>query len=192
MHQRLLTGLLTAASLAAAAAPGLAQAQSSSGYYEPPGGYHQCQDRKTGNTVAGAVVGGLLGAVVGSQVSGHGARTEGSVVGGGLGALAGAAVGDDSVKCGPPPQARYDAPPPPPPPADDRYQDDESSYPADGRYDHPAYEDSRDYRAYPARAGGGPGDCALADSTIYMPDGTTQKRFVRVCRDDGGRYQVVE
>jgi hypothetical protein len=35
-------------------------------------------------------------------------------------------------------------------------------------------------------------DCTLAESPIYMPDGRTQKRFVRVCRDSSGRYQTVE
>ena len=26
----------------------------------------------------------------------------------------------------------------------------------------------------------------------YLPDGAVQKRFVRVCRDNSGRYQVVD
>jgi hypothetical protein len=34
--------------------------------------------------------------------------------------------------------------------------------------------------------------CTLAESPIYMPDGRIQKRFVRVCPDDRGRYQVVQ
>jgi hypothetical protein len=34
--------------------------------------------------------------------------------------------------------------------------------------------------------------CTLAESPIYLPDGRTQKRFVRVCPDASGRYQVVD
>ena len=37
-----------------------------------------------------------------------------------------------------------------------------------------------------------PDGCALAESSIYMPDGQVQKRFIRVCRDHTGRYQEVE
>ena len=35
-------------------------------------------------------------------------------------------------------------------------------------------------------------DCRLAESPIYMPDGRTQTRFVRVCRDASGKYAVVD
>ncbi|HEX6866387.1 MAG TPA: hypothetical protein VF122_04060, partial [Caulobacteraceae bacterium] len=45
--------------------------------------------------------------------------------------------------------------------------------------------------SYPASASTGD-DCRLAESPIYLPDGSTQKRFVRVCRDSTGRYQVVD
>ena len=34
--------------------------------------------------------------------------------------------------------------------------------------------------------------CTLAESPVYMPDGRTQTRFVRVCRDSSGRYAVVD
>ena len=46
-------------------------------------------------TVAGAVVGGILG----SQIAGRGSRTEGTVIGAGVGALAGNRVGHSSVRC---------------------------------------------------------------------------------------------
>lgn len=36
------------------------------------------------------------------------------------------------------------------------------------------------------------GNCSLAESPIYLPDGRVQKRFVRVCEDSNGRYQVVD
>src|SRR6266852_2486681 len=68
-----------------------------------------------------------LGAVLGSQVSGHGARTEGSVIGGMGGALVGGAVGDGSVKCGPSPslqQERAEAGYPPDNGYADAYRDE--------------------------------------------------------------------
>ena len=34
--------------------------------------------------------------------------------------------------------------------------------------------------------------CTLAESPIYLPDGRVQKRFVRVCPDGNGKYQVVD
>ena len=49
-----------------------------------------------GNAVAGAIIGGALGAVVGSNVAGRGNRTEGAVIGGALGATAGASIGANS------------------------------------------------------------------------------------------------
>jgi hypothetical protein len=154
-----------------------------------------CEDRKTGNTVAGVLVGGVLGAVVGSQVSGHGARTEGSVLGGGAGAIAGGAIGNASTNC--------DQPPPPPPRADWRGGDPGPGYAQD---DH--YNDGRGYDngappppppgGYDERysQGDGPGDpgqgCDWADSTVYMPDGTTQKHLVHVCEDAAHHWVVVE
>jgi hypothetical protein len=195
--------------LALAAAPQLAAAQSSQDYRDapPPNGqsyggqsygdqsygdqsyqgsydddraaYDACRQHKTNNAVGGAIVGGLLGAVVGSQVSGHGARTEGSVIGGGGGAIAGAAIGSSSTNCTPPPQADYRS--------DDRGQDNggQGYQGQDSR----GAGDDRDY------AQGGPPDpgqgCDWADSTVYMPDGTTQKHLVHVCQDARGHYQVV-
>jgi hypothetical protein len=81
-----------------------------------------CQAKKTGSTVFGAIVGGTLGAIVGSQLGGRGERTEAAVLGGGLGAVAGGAIGNSSVQGCPEgyvyaPQGEYaEAPPPPPPP----------------------------------------------------------------------------
>jgi len=48
--------------------------------------------------VAGAI-GAVLGGVLGSQVSGNGARTEGSVLGAVLGGVAGAAIADGNNDC---------------------------------------------------------------------------------------------
>src|SRR5258708_3155082 len=34
--------------------------------------------------------------------------------------------------------------------------------------------------------------CTLAESPVYMPDGRVDRRFVRVCPDDRGRYHIVD
>lgn len=77
---------------------------------------------------------------------------------------------------------------------DDRYDsryDDQDGYYSRGSSSTYAYD--RYGRSYTVtdRAPDANG-CSLAESPIYLPDGTTQTRFVRVCRDRSGRYQVVD
>ncbi len=48
----------------------------------------------------GTVVGGLVGALVGSAVAGRGNHTTGALIGGGVGAVAGHQIGAHSVECG--------------------------------------------------------------------------------------------
>ena len=62
-----------------------------------------CIDRRRDNQAAGAVIGGVLGAIVGSNVAGRGNRTAGAVFGGAAGAMAGASIGASSTSPGCPP-----------------------------------------------------------------------------------------
>ena len=55
-----------------------------------------CVDRRNNNTAAGAIIGGVLGAVIGSGLAGRGDRGGGAVVGGLVGGTAGAAIGASS------------------------------------------------------------------------------------------------
>lgn len=55
------------------------------------------EQRRQGNT--GAIAGGVLGAVLGSQVAGRGAKTEGAVLGGAVGAVAGNQIAKRRVRC---------------------------------------------------------------------------------------------
>lgn len=200
--------LVGAAGLAALAAAGGASAQSYGGQpygaygYNSYGGYDGCQRDANGRGLGGAFVGGALGATVGSQMAARGHRTDGSVLGGVLGALVGAGVGSSSAAC-------RSAPPPP---SSSYYNNSYSQYgyarPAPDYYADPAYRGSRydryaddDDYAYGRRgerlriAEGRRADrdgCTLAESPIYMPDGRTQTRFVRVCRNSSGRYAVVD
>ncbi len=55
-----------------------------------------CIDRRNDNTAAGAVIGGVLGAIIGSSVAGRGDRGAGAFVGGALGVGTGAIIGSQS------------------------------------------------------------------------------------------------
>lgn len=84
------TAAITGAVLAALAAGALAT---------PSFARDPCQQEKHNKGTAGAVIGGLAGAVLGSNVAGHGAKTEGSVIGGVAGAAIGNNIGRSGVKC---------------------------------------------------------------------------------------------
>lgn len=89
--------LISAAAIAAPtlAVPQFAAAQSARSYGS--GDICVAQRRAAGNK--GAVVGGLIGAFAGSQLAGHGARTEGTILGAGVGAVAGHEIAKRNVRC---------------------------------------------------------------------------------------------
>jgi hypothetical protein len=90
-----------------------------------------CHRQQHNNGTAGAVIGGLAGAAIGSNVAGHGARTGGTILGGLAGAAIGNNIGRSSTKC------------------DGRY-----SYYYNGRYyDRPAYGNTYYNGAYDGRYG---------------------------------------
>ena len=67
-----------------------------------------------------------------------------------------------------------------------------SSYDRDDRYRQPDYAYDRRGNRYSVAERPGADGCSLAESPIYLPDGRVQKRFVRVCQDSNGNYQVVD
>jgi hypothetical protein len=175
----------------AAAVPTFASAQSyGGGYYDP------CSRAQTNRGTVGALLGGALGAAVGSNVAAGKNRTEGALLGGALGAVTGGVVGNRSAACGPQYNS-YSAPPPAPAYQQGYYNNGYNSgynngydrYGANADYGY-AYGDSGQRYRIAERPGSD--GCSLAESPIYLPDGGVQKRFVRVCRDSSGRYQVVD
>lgn len=193
-----------AAALAGAAllVAGAAQAQSSyPSAGQGPGslGYNYDPCRRDANQrgTAGALIGGGMGAVIGSNAAARNARTEGALLGGLLGAIAGGVIGNKTAACT---NTQYDRtaalPPPPLPPRADAPYYERDAYADRAAAD--ARDDAgwRDRELPPERrvAEGPRGgeDCTLAESPIYMPDGRTQTRFVRVCRDASGKYAVVD
>ena len=165
------------------------------GYYGVGSGgysYDACKREKTTRGTVGALIGGTIGAVIGSNAAARNARTEGSLLGGAVGAAIGAGVGNTSAAC----TSGQALPPPPPapPPAPTSYYNRDAyaeSAAAQAREDAYAY-DRRGERYPVTERAPDPEGCTLAESPIYMPDGRTQTRFVRVCRDASGKYAVVD
>jgi hypothetical protein len=191
-----LAAVAGAMALSTLAAPQMAAAQpygyygqgSSDSYYDP------CRRSQSNRSVVGGLLGAGLGATVGSQMAARGHRTDGSVLGGALGAVAGAVVGNKTAACES--GSQYYGAPPPPPPAPQAYYERPAPPPSyyGSRYDDDdrwAYG-RRGERFRVADQPVGADGCTLAESPIYLPDGRVQKRFVRVCQDSSGRYQVVD
>jgi hypothetical protein len=157
--------------------------------------YDACKRDQTQRGTAGALVGGGMGAIIGSNAAARNARTEGALLGGLLGAVIGGTVGNKSAACTPG-QYTTAAPPPPPPPSAGSGYYGRDAYREYGAYDRPpedAYAYGRRGERYRlSEQPEGPDGCTLAESPIYMPDGRVQTRFVRVCRDSSGRYAVVD
>lgn len=180
------------------AVPAAASAQSYGSYpYSSHGygsyGYSQaqydpCVREQTQRGTTGGLLGAAIGAVAGSQIAARGRRTEGSVLGGVLGAAIGAGVGNSSAACRPGQYTGggYDryatayAPPPPPAYEEPRYDDRYDRYP------------ERDYGYRAETPYQNTDGCRLAESTIRLPDGRTESRYVRTCPDEYGRYRVVD
>ena len=200
MFQRVTIAKSATAALAglmalSAAAPVMAQptgsytAQSPKGYY-----YDPCKRETNQRGTAGGIVGGLAGAAIGSNVAARNARTEGALLGGLLGVIAGSVVANKTAACTSGGSYGASAPPPPSARADapyytrDAYADAASAQARDDAY----ATDTRGERYRLAERAPGSDGCTLAESPIYMPDGRTQMRFVRVCRDATGKYAVVD
>lgn len=199
---RTAAGLAGAAMLAGAlSVPTMASAQPyqpqyQGGAYGNGGYYDPCRRDQVQRGTGGALVGGGLGALAGSSIAGRGAKTEGAVLGGILGAVIGSNVGKSGAAC----QTPYDPAYRGPAPQQGAYYDRDGydGYQEPSGYEQRAYDDrydryDDDYRMAPVTSAPATADnCTLAESPIYLPDGRTQKRFVRVCRDARGNYQVVD
>ena len=181
---------------AALAVPSFASAQS--GYYgnsDNSGYYDPCRRSSSNRGTTGGLLGALAGAAIGSNVAARNARTEGAVLGGLVGAVAGAKIGKDSAACTPSRQAYY---------GNSQYGSNgyygngydngyaQQTYDYDRSSGYDAYDRRGDSYRVSTQGGVDANGCTLAESPIYLPDGRVQKRFVRVCQDSQGRYQVVD
>jgi hypothetical protein len=60
---------------------------------------HECHEEKKGNEVGGALLGGIAGAVIGSNVARGGGREGGAIIGGVGGAALGSNIAKNSTHC---------------------------------------------------------------------------------------------
>jgi Glycine zipper 2TM domain len=160
-------------------------------------GYDPCRREANGRGTAGTLIGGGIGAVIGSNAAARNARTEGALLGGLLGAIAGGVMGHKTAACNSSTYPRSSTTGPSSS-ADERYDRRDETARNDDWRRAPDVRDDRDEADDRDRAPEGrfedrsrDDDCQLAESPVHMPDGTIQNRFVRVCRDASGRYAVV-
>lgn len=140
----------------------------------------QCRASRNNRTVGGAVIGGVIGALLGREVADRGVRGEGTALGAAVGAAAGGAIGRNTARCAEVPQGAYD-----PhtgqaynqyPPDDGYYQDDgleggpyqESGYYGENRYDR---------------------DCRMGEVITRDPYGREYRDNVMMCRGADGVWR---
>lgn len=98
MRRHLLTAAAVATALVAFAQPAAAQ-QYRSYHDEHVSTQQQCERSRNNRTAGGAVIGGVLGALLGREVADRGVRGEGAGLGAVVGAVAGGAVGRSTARC---------------------------------------------------------------------------------------------
>jgi hypothetical protein len=154
--------------------------------YQYQGGYQgqdylaeQCQKQQRDRMVAGGAMGAIAGAVLGSNVAGHGAKSEGGVLGALAGALAGGAIGRSTAKC-------------------DAYTG-RSTAPYD-RYGQDRYNGNSEYDDYGLE--GGPyapasyaydrsygRQCGWGEEVLRDPDGRSVRQSVYMCQGRDGQWR---
>jgi hypothetical protein len=187
----LAAGIMTiAVGLAAPASAQSYQGAPVSGYgYGPQD--PTCKQRKTTNGVIGALVGGALGVVLGSNVYARAHKDDGRIVGGLAGAGVGAAIGASGTNCAPNVAYAPEAAAPPPatsPSYSDRSggddellggpNDDRGGYADDARAPPPAPSPRRyaDNDRYPPT-------CRMVEEVYRDRWGHAYRTPVRICRD---------
>jgi hypothetical protein len=127
-----------------------------------------CEQRRSDRKIAGGLIGALAGAAIGSNIGGHGARTEGAVLGAVAGGLVGANIGKNSARCD---TVGY-------------YYRYDQTYPyREAEWDRRTRSGRYDYSWYSAHR------CRLAVAPVEYGD-DSHYRYVRVCPDGSGRYRI--
>jgi len=170
-----------AATVMAAALVGVqpASAQQYRTYHDAHVANHQqCQQSRNNRTAGGAVIGGILGAVLGHNAAGsRSSRDEGTALGAVVGAVAGGAIGRNTARCDQVPQGSYDP-----------YNG--QAYSQSG-YGEPYYDDYYGDDAGYSNSGYG-ADCRIEQDVRYDRRGRRYVEEFRVCRDRYGEWQRVD
>lgn len=165
--------LVAAAALVMTAVAGAQAPAAAQNYYGDP----HCQQQRQNRMVAGAVIGGLAGAVLGNNVAADNAQTEGTVLGGVAGAAAGAAIGRATANC------------------DTSYSD---NYGYHDRAPDPYYDSSGNYGYGYSGAGYGSGygygappqECRWGEQRVRDRRGRWQTQDVYLCQGPDGVWRA--
>lgn len=133
----------------------------------------QCQQSRNNRTVGGAVIGGLIGAVLGSNVAGDGHRGDGTALGAVVGAAAGGAIGRSTAKCGEP-EGSYDP-----------YYGQQNQYNQNDPYAH----DNSGLEGGPYRQSGYEQDCRMGEVITRDPYGREYRENAWMCRGPDGVWR---
>jgi len=134
----------------------------------------QCQTSRSNRTTGGAVIGGVLGALLGREVADRGVRGEGAALGAVVGAVAGGAVGRSTANCDRVPQGDYD-----PYYGDARYGNDDDLYGAPYENQDPYYAGDR----YEER------DCRMGQIITRDRRGREYREDAWMCRGNDGVWR---
>jgi hypothetical protein len=175
MRGRVFLAVSAMAGLAAFAQP--ASAQQYPTYHDAHVANQQCQQSRNNRTVGGALIGGVLGAILGHNVAGgHGSRDEGTALGAVAGAVAGGAIGRNTARCEQVQQGAYDP-----------------YYGQSYRQDQPYYDD--DLEGGPYQESGYYGDdyydrdCRMGQVITRDPYGREYRDNVMMCRGSDGVWR---
>ncbi len=169
--------LFAASALAVMAFAQPAAAQQYRTYHDEHVATQQCQVQRNRNTAGAAVVGGILGAVLGHNVAGgHGSRDEGTALGAVVGAVAGGAIGRSNTNCDREVRGSYD------PYYGQNQYSNQGYYGNDDSYRDDDYRDARygddSYR----------GECRPGEMITEDRWGREVREQVTLCRGPDGRW----
>lgn len=144
----------------------------------------QCGASRGNRTAGGAVIGGVLGALLGREVADRGVRGEGAALGAVVGAVAGGAVGRSTARCGQVDGSAYD-PYYGRPYAEQGYGNQGYSQ---GPYERDYGDDSGLYGG-PYQESSYRGDCRPGEIVTRDPSGRQRREEVMMCRDRNGEWR---
>ncbi len=171
--------LFAASALAVMAFAQPAAAQQYRTYHDEHVATQQCQVQRNRNTTGGAVIGGILGAVLGHNVAGgHGSRDEGTALGAVVGAVAGGAIGRGNTACDRQVRGSYD------PYYGQSQYPDQGYYGNDDRYRDDDYRDAQ-YRGNDSYRG----ECRPGEMITEDRWGREVREQVTLCRGSDGRWR---
>ena len=176
--------LFAASALAVMAFAQPAAAQQYRTYHDEHVATQQCRAQRNNNTAGGAVIGGILGAVLGHNVAGgHGSRDEGTALGAVAGAVVGGSIARNNTDCDRYVRGSYD------PYYGQNQYPNQGYYGDDGYYRDDEYRDSR-YRDSRYRDDDYyRGECRPGEIITEDRWGREIRREVILCRGPDGRWR---